>query len=85
MSHFLDASVSVVGEASIVVQGCWWGLGRSAGWFGIAEACDYAAVSLGSAGGGGGGGGGGACGCKSVVLLACTHSLPLVDLWRRGG
>ena len=28
------------------------GLGASAGWFGIAGACDYAAVALGSAGGG---------------------------------
>ena len=32
--------------------------------FGNAAACDYAAVALGSAGGG--------CGCKSVVLLACS-------------
>ena len=68
LSHFLDVSLSVVGEASIVVQGA-GGVWGSADWFGIARTCDYASVALDSAGG---------CGCKLVVLRACT-------LWCGGG
>ena len=76
LSHFIDASSNVVGEASMVVWGCWWGLGICRlVW--DCGACNYTAVALGSAG--------------RVVWLqgSCPtglhHSLPLVDLWHGGG
>ena len=73
LSHFIDASSNVVGEASMVVRGYWWGLGIDR----LVWDCDYAAVALGFARGG------------VWLQVSCStglrHSLPLVDLWRGGG
>ena len=73
LSHFIDASSNVVGVASMVVWGYWWGLGISR----LVWYCDSAAVALGFARGG------------VWLQVSCStglrHLLPLVDFWHGGG